>query len=117
MFVGIICACTPSAARSSNHHLQQFDSIKSYISSHLGLSSFKQSKESTSSGPTESQKKRKGKYHSKQYSTIDDVYQGLGQVDGKSIRTYIQSGKQHGVENNGIHLTYEMQNHISQAHR
>ena len=45
------------------------------------------------------------------------MYQGSGQVDGKSIRTYIQSGKQHVVENNGIHLTYEMQNQISQAHR
>lgn len=43
----------------------------------------------------------------------DPGHLGFGQP--KSIRTFIHSGKQTHFENDGIHLTYEMQNDFSLA--
>ena len=111
MFVGIICACTPAAARSYNHHLSNLSALKLIFASQfsrIGLST-KQSQASDLS--------REGDHHSGQYSNID-IYQGrgrMGKAQSKNLRTFIQRGKQQDLENDGIHLTFEMHNQVSQA--
>ena len=42
----------------------------------------------------------------------------MGKTRSKNVRTFIQlhKEKQHDLENDGIHLTFEMHNHVSQAH-
>ena len=113
MYVGIVCACTPSAAKSFKRHVQQFNSFRSYISSYLPVSSLRQSKASSSS-KSNALSKDKERFKQRQYLTIDEIYRSA-QGKGKSTSTFIQSGKQHNVENDGIHLTYEMQNEVSRA--
>lgn len=111
VFVGIICACTPAAAKSCNHHLKNLSALKTTVISQLsriGLST-KQSQASLLS--------RKGDHQPGQYSNID-IYQGpghTGNAKSKGIQTFIHNGKQHDLENDGIHLTIEMENQISQA--
>ena len=48
-----------------------------------------------------------------------DIYQGLGHMgkaQTKNVRTFIHKGKQQDLENDGIHLTFEMRNQVSQVH-
>ncbi len=39
----------------------------------------------------------------------------MGKAKSQGIQTFIHNGEQHDLENDGIHLTFEMQNKISQA--
>ena len=76
--------------------------------SRVGLST-KQSQASLSS--------REGDQQPGQYPNID-IYQGpghMGKAQSKNVRTFIHRGNQHDLENDGIHLTFEMHNQISQA--
>ena len=60
---------------------------------------------------------REGDHQPGQYSNID-IYQGQGHMakaQSKTVRTFIRRGKQHDLENDGIHLTFEMHNQVSQA--
>lgn len=112
MFVGVICACTPAAARSYNYHLKNFSVLQIFVVSQLsriGLGT-KQSQASLQS--------REGGQQPGHYTNID-VYQGpghTGKTQSKSIQTFINRGKQHDVENDGIYLTFEMENQFSKAH-
>ena len=110
MFVGIICACTPAAARSYSHHLESLSALKIIFLSQLsrvGLST-KQSRAFLLS--RDGGDRQPGKY-----SNID-IQQRPGHV-GKAhqskndIQTLMQKGgKQHDLESSdGIHLTFEMQ--------
>ena len=39
----------------------------------------------------------------------------MRKAQSKNIQTFIHKGKQHDLESDGIHLTFEMHNQISQA--
>ena len=111
MFVGIICACAPAAARSYNHHLANLLALKIIVISRLSRvrSSTKQSQASLLS--------REGDHQSGKYSNAD-IYQGpghMGKAQSKNIQTSIHNGKQHDIESDGIHLTFEMHNQVSDA--
>ena len=114
MYVGIICACTPAAAKSFKHHVQRFDSLRTYISSYLPVSSLKRFKESSYTMSNGSTKAEREKFKHRQYSTVDEIYRSA-QGKGNNISTYVQSGKHDDIENDGIHLTFEMQSEVSRA--
>ncbi|KAL8791766.1 MAG: hypothetical protein Q9195_005642 [Heterodermia aff. obscurata] len=94
---------------------QHIGAFKMFILSHLSKTGIttKYSKASLLS--------RKGGGGSQpEYPSDTEVYQGpdyAGNAPNKSIRTFIHSGKPHDLENDGIHLTFEMQNHTAQAGR
>ena len=49
-----------------------------------------------------------------------EIYQGPAQmenVQSKKVQTFIPKGKQYDLENDGIQLTFEMHDPVSQAHR
>ena len=111
MFIGVICACAPSAAKSYNHHSEHFGAFNIFIHSRL----FKTG--TTTKQPKASLIFRKGGSQPRYPSDID-VYQGpgyAGHAPNKSIRTFVHSGKPLDLENDGIHLTFEMRNHSTQA--
>ncbi|KAM0802497.1 hypothetical protein BDR22DRAFT_102870 [Usnea florida] len=112
IFVGIICACTPAAAKSGNYHLKNLSALSLFVVAQLSRIrlSTKQSQASLLS--------RTGNHQPGQYSNID-IYQGpgrLGQAQNKNVRTFIHRGKQQDLENDGIHLTFEMHDQVSQLH-
>lgn len=113
IFVGIICACIPSAAKSCNHHLQSLRALKTLVVSQLSKVSLstKQSQSSLLS--------RRGDHQPGQYANVD-VYQGPeypGKARTQPTKTFIRSGEHHDVENDGIHLTFEMQSQLEKAVR
>lgn len=123
MFVGIICACTPAAAKSCNHHLRNLGTLKRHIDSRLiksGNQSWKTSFRSPlGAAPRLKTIKRLPGLYSTMDSTIDNVYQGSGTLDtnrSKTVQTFIQGGNTHSVYGDGIHLTFDLQNDISQAY-
>ena len=84
IFVGIICACTPAAAKSYDHHVQNLSTLKTIFTSQLSKigSSTKQSQASLSS--------RQGDHHPGQYSNTD-ICQGprhIGKARTKDFRTF-----------------------------
>ena len=112
IFIGIICACTPAAAKSLNYHIKTLDALKIFVVSQLsriGVTT-KQSQASLLS--------QTGDHHHQpgSYSELG-VYQGpnyTSRIQGKGIQTFIHKGKQQDdVENDGIHLTYELENQYS----
>ena len=112
VFFGIICACTPAAAKSCNHHLKSFSTLKLIV-----VSQFSRIKLSTKPSKA-SLLPRTSDHPPGRYSNID-VYRGpayTGRAQGKSIQTFVHKGKQQDVENDGIYLTFEMQNQFSQAY-
>lgn len=114
MFVGIVCACIPSAAKSCNHHIHCVGALKSYIGSRvlkLNSQAFGASHSPHSSPfPTD----RAAGYL--KYSTIENIYLGSRNGDkaqNRGTKTFVEAGKQHEVEHDGIRLTFEMQNEYS----
>lgn len=118
MFIGISCACTPSAAKSFNHHLPNLGAFKSYVSSGLSRLVTQQYNVFSGSGTASTSKDRAAKYRSGQFSTIEGIYQGSSdghETHGKGIQTVIRTGRHHQVESDGIRLTFEMQSDVSRA--
>lgn len=112
VFVGIICACTPAAARSCNYHLKNLSAFRTFVVSQMSRIrlSTKQSQASLL--------QRDGGRQPGHYSNIG-IYDGLGhagKAQRENMQTFINKGKQHDVENDGIYLTFEMENQYTQAH-
>ena len=112
VFVGIICACTPAAAKSCSHHLESLSAFKTFVVSQFSK---------VGSGAKQSQAFSESQFgdHQPGHYASSDIYQGPGYTEnarGKSIQTFINKGKQHDVESDGIYLTYEMQNQVSTAY-
>ena len=40
----------------------------------------------------------------------------MGKAQSKNIHTFIHTGKQRDLESDGIHLTFEMHDQVSQGH-
>ena len=111
MFVGIICACTPAAARSYNHHLNRLLALKTIFISQLSRVGLSTKRSQASLLPLEDD------HQSGKYSNID-IYQGpghMGKAPSKNIHTFITKGKQSDLESDGIYLTFEMHDQVSQA--
>ena len=109
MFVGIICACMPSVAKSCHRHLPSYDTMRALLSG-----SFKSdSKRNTYTSFPDSDNKSSGDRAKKaqwKYSE-SGLYQGpqhsqLG--ENNHLRTFIQGGRLDDIEDDGIHLTFEM---------
>ena len=67
--------------------------------------------------PKASPLSREGDHQPGKYSNID-IYQDSGHIakaQSKTVHNFIRRGKQHDLENDGIHLTFEMHNQVSQG--
>ena len=118
MFVGIICACTPAAAKSCNHHLHNLSSLKKQIDSRLVKSSNRTRDVAFRSPLKHRGVKRPPGLYSTIDSTTDDVYQGSATLDSdhsNAVHPLIRSEHQHPLESGGIHLTFELQNSTSRV--
>ena len=110
MFVGIICACMPAAAHTSHHHLPSYDSIRSILRSRYG--SLGQRLRRTY--PTSSSLPEDSSHEVRTSRGIHEGYINLGtlesgpRVPAKTLQTFVRHGKADDLNNNGIHLTYEM---------
>ena len=106
-----MCACTPAAARSLNHHLQNLGAFKIFV-----LSKIFKIKLSTKRSQATLLSRKIG-HRPGQYSNLV-VYQSSNHTEkaqGKGIQIFIQGGNQQDINNDGIHLTFEMHNQVSQA--
>ena len=60
---------------------------------------------------------REGDHQPRLYLNIDSYQDAghMGKAQSKNVRTFIRRGKQRDLENDGIHLTFEIHNQVSQA--
>ena len=118
MFVGIICACTPSAAHTCRHHLPSFEKIKALLSSRFTTltSRLVGSKHSLSSDVGMEQNETEKMQRQRHYAAIhdgDSMRKKFGH--SKSVSTFIRSGTDGDVDpEDGIHLNYEMETTYAQ---
>lgn len=115
LYIGTIVACMPSASRSCSHLLPSYSVLSSRISSLLG-SKFKRgtpdSSKNSSSGKHDSHDS-KFVAHKRPHKHLEG-YQGhfslnADSVEAKTTRNSTRGEGQGGAENDGIYLTYEMQ--------
>ena len=102
MFVGLIVLCIPAAARTCRHHSSLYHTVILPFGSRIRQG--RADKSSTS------------KYSKRQLSS-NNPYSDLRDVKtlkspfpyARGPHTIIKSGNQHEFEEDGIHLTFEMQ--------
>ena len=110
MFVGIICACVPSAAHSCREHVPAYTIFKNYLHSRFSTlhSIFR---DTTHKSYQRSHSAPETKAHGS-YSNIDPLWGsekvGMPQRD-TGIRTFIRGGPQNKKTKNGIHVGSEIE--------
>ena len=110
MFVGIVCACMPSAAQTCRHHLPHYRSLKTrvYFQLHAlrsGIRRIQNPDDYSNSGGHPETTSTAGPYPDLQSYKLAK-HSDLTQTKG--IRTFIHGGLRGDIESDGIHLTYDM---------
>ena len=121
MYIGIIVACMPSASRSCHHLLPAYESLKTnFLSSRLlsiGQKLRFSAQASSKNDSTEYvSRKYDGNYNTRNkrpYKHLEEYKRHFSTTRNptstKIMQTFTNGESQHVVENDGIHLTYEMQ--------